>query len=87
MRQYKPHLLVCYPSHLKQILEAASEEDLALLRPKAISVNSEMSTQAERDRVASLLRCTVLDEYSSEELTRIAAQCCQKTYHVFEDIN
>ena len=29
----------------------------------------------------------MLDEYSSEELTRIAAQCRHKTYHVFEDIN
>jgi phenylacetate-CoA ligase len=29
----------------------------------------------------------VLDEYSSEELTRVAAQCRHKTYHLFEDIN
>lgn len=87
LRQYRPHLLVCYPSHLKQILQAASADDLAEMRPQAISVNSEMSTQAERDDVASLLRCTVLDEYSSEELTRIAAQCRHKTYHIFEDIN
>lgn len=87
LRQWKPDLLVCYPSLLKQIVQSATVEDLAHLRPRAISVNSEMSTQAERDEVASLLHCTVLDEYSSEELTRIAAQCRHKTYHVFEDIN
>lgn len=87
LRQCKPHLLVCYPSHLKQILQAASAVDLAKIRPRAISVNSEMSSQAERDEVASLLDCTVMDEYSSEELTRIAAQCRHKTYHIFEDIN
>src|SRR5205085_3749076 len=40
-----------------------------------------------RDYLSSLLNCPVLDEYSSEELTRIAAQCSHKTYHVFEDIN
>lgn len=87
LREFKPHLLVGYPSHLKQLLQVACAGDLAKIRPRAISVNSEMSTQAERDDIASLLDCTVLDEYSSEELTRIAAQCHHKTYHIFEDIN
>ena len=42
--------------------------------------------RARRD-VPCLFGCPVLDEYSSEELTRIAAQCVHLTYHVFEDIN
>jgi phenylacetate-CoA ligase len=46
-----------------------------------------MSTQKERDELADFFGCPVLDEYSSEELTRIAAQCIHKKYHVFEDIN
>jgi hypothetical protein len=46
-----------------------------------------MSTQTERDEMSRLFGCPVLDEYSSEELTRIAAQCVHLTYHVFEDIN
>jgi len=87
LKKVKPDLLVCYPSHLKQILQSTTEADRALIRPKAVSVNSEMSTQAERDYLQTLLGCPVLDEYSSEELTRIAAQCVHKTYHIFEDIN
>jgi len=87
LRRLRPELLVCYPSHLKQILQSASEDELSKIRPRAVSVNSEMSTQAERDYLGSLLKCPVLDEYSSEELTRIAAQCQHKTYHLFEDIN
>ncbi|MEO8377122.1 MAG: hypothetical protein ABI579_05565 [Candidatus Sumerlaeota bacterium] len=83
----KPDLLVCYPSHLKQILQEMTPADRNALHLKFVSVNSEMSTQRERDDMAEFLRCPVLDEYSSEELTRIAAQCTAKNYHVFEDIN
>ena len=87
LRRHRPHLLVCYPSHLKQIAQSLAPGDLELIRPKLVSVNSEMSTQAERDTLAKVFQCPVLDEYSSEELTRIAAQCLCGTYHLFEDIN
>ncbi len=82
---HQPELLVCYPSHLKLIEPLLSAKARAGLR--AVSVNSEMSTQAERDYLAEQLGCPVLDEYSSEELTRIAAQCRCGRYHLFEDIN
>ena len=87
MIETRPHLLVCYPSHLREIAAAMHDKDLAALPLRAISVNSEMSTQAERDDLARRFGCPVLDEYSSEELTRIAGQCRKGTYHVFEDIN
>jgi phenylacetate-CoA ligase len=87
LKARRPHLLVCYPSHLQQIARSASPQDLEAIRPRLISVNSEMSTQAERAALAAQFGCPVLDEYSSEELTRIAAQCRHGTYHVFEDIN
>jgi phenylacetate-CoA ligase len=87
LRTVKPDLLVIYPSILKQVTQVSTDTDRAVCRLKAISVNSEMSTQVERDTIARAFGCPVLDEYSSEELTRIAAQCRHKTYHVFEDIN
>jgi phenylacetate-CoA ligase len=87
IKKTKPHLLVCYPSHLRQIAQQLTEPDLSALDIRSVSVNSEMSTQVERDELARRFRCPVLDEYSSEELTRIAAQCRHGTYHVFEDIN
>jgi len=87
IRAWRPDLLVCYPSHLKQIAQELSDDDLAHIRLSCISVNSEMSTQAERDELARRFGCPVLDEYSSEELTRIASQCLHGTRHVFEDIN
>lgn len=87
LKARKPDLLVCYPSHLKQIEREMTETDLEQVHLRCISVNSEMSTQAERDYLAKRFHCPVLDEYSSEELTRIAAQCRCGTYHLFEDIN
>jgi len=87
LKSGKPDLLVCYPSHLKQIDQQLTDADLAKISLRGISVNSEMSTQAERDYLAKRFRCPVLDEYSSEELTRIAAQCRCGAYHIFEDIN
>ena len=87
LKNAPPDLLVCYPSHLKQIAHAMGSAEPRPISPKLISVNSEMSTQAERDELSLFFGCPVLDEYSSEELTRIAAQCSHKSYHVFEDIN
>jgi phenylacetate-CoA ligase len=87
MISFKPDLLVCYPSHLRQIAQDMTPQDLKRIRLKCISVNSEMSTQQERDALKNIFGCPVLDEYSSEELTRIAAQCLHGNYHIFEDIN
>ncbi len=87
LRRTRPDLLVCYPSHLRQLSHSISHEDLKLIKPLAISVNSEMSTQGERDELAGFFGCGVYDEYSTEELTRVAAQCKTKNYHIFEDIN
>ena len=87
IRETRPHLLVCYPSHLEQIARVLDRKDIPSIPLRAISVNSEMSTQAQRDELSRYFGCPVLDEYSSEELTRIAAQCRHGTYHVFEDIN
>ena len=56
------------------------------LRLRGVSVGSELSTQEERDGWEAALGCAVRDEYSSEELGRIASQCPEKRYHLHEDI-
>lgn len=81
-----PHLLACYPSHLREIATALGPARCRELRLAAISVSSELSTQKERDDLATLFGCGVYDEYSTEELTHVAAQCQHKTYHLFEDV-
>ena len=86
IRQLRPRFLACYPSHLHELAAHLSQGECQQLQLKAISVSSELSTQQERDRLAELFGCAVYDEYSSEELTHIAAQCREKTYHIFEDL-
>jgi len=85
--EVKPDLLICYPSHLRQITEMCSSSVLDSLSPQLVSVSSEMSTKLERDGLSELFGCPVLDNYSSEEFARIASQCLSHTYHVFEDMN
>ncbi len=86
LRGLRPHLLACYPSHLRAIANELGPEGCRRLHLKAISVSSELSTQQERDDLAALFNCGVYDEYSTEELTHVAAQCRDKTYHIFEDV-
>lgn len=87
MRRAPPHLLVCYPSHLRAVTEQMSESDFACIRPVAINVNSEMSCASERHALSERWGAIVFDDYSSEELTQIASQCRHLAYHLFEDIN
>lgn len=87
LRRSPPDLLVCYPSHLRALVDQMTPEDLAIIRPQAINVNSEMSSASERKLLGEKLNAFVFDDYSSEELTRIASQCPHLQYHIFEDIN
>jgi phenylacetate-CoA ligase len=84
--ELRPHLLACYPSHLRALAGELGPAGCRKLELKAISVSSELSTQQERDDLAALFGCGVYDEYSTEELTRVAAQCKARTYHLFEDV-
>lgn len=85
LRRARPHLLTVYPTVLRDLL-AADPGGMASLGLRGASVSSELSTQEERDAWSGLLGCPVRDEYSSEELTRIAAQCPERRYHLMEDI-
>ncbi len=71
-----PHLLVCYPSHFVQRRSSIRwpPRTSASSGSRAVNLNSEMSSAAERKYLSEKLRCFVFDDYSSEELTRIASQ-------------
>jgi phenylacetate-CoA ligase len=86
LRELRPQYLACYPSHLRALAADLGPQGCRQLRLKAISVSSELSTQQERDDLAALFGAGVYDEYSTEELTHVAAQCRSKTYHLFEDV-
>lgn len=85
LRAFRPHVVTCYPTVLRDLI-AADPAGMRSLGLRGVSVSSEASTQNERDAWAEVLGCPVRDEFSSEELTRIAAQCPQRRYHLMEDI-
>ena len=77
------HIISCYPTNLRALipfLGSASPDGRYL----AI-VHSETSSRLERRRWSSELGIPVLDEYSSEEATRIALELPCGHYHVCDD--
>jgi phenylacetate-coenzyme A ligase PaaK-like adenylate-forming protein len=81
----RPHLLHTYPTILRDLL-AAEPRRMRALGLRGVSVGSELSSQEERDGWERTLGCLVRDEYSTEELGRIASQCPAGRYHLHEDI-
>ena len=83
IRRDRPGVVSLYPSYLRQL--AAHCGRLADHGVKLVITHSEHSSAAERAAFAEDFGCPVLDEYSSEELIRIAYQCPHRAYHVEED--
>ncbi|MDG7041559.1 MAG: phenylacetate--CoA ligase family protein [Nitrososphaerota archaeon] len=81
LHEIKPSIISCYPSILNELLPKILDLDSIYL----IVVHSEQSSALEREDWSRKLRVPVLDEYSSEEATRIALQFPCGHYHVCED--
>ena len=82
LRELSPQILSCYPSNLAALLPYADQfKDSVYLTV----THSEASTRAARMEAGQRLHCPVLDEYSSEEATRIALELPCGHYHVCED--
>ncbi len=80
-RRIRPAIVWIYPSRLRDLEEAAA----GLPAPRLISVNSEYSSSAERTRWEKLFRAPVRDQYATEELGIVAAECEARHRHVFSD--
>jgi len=77
----KPQVISCYPTNLKGLMPYWDCFDRRNLN--VVVVHSETST--ERRQWSAELGVPVLDEYSSEEATRIALELPCGHYHVCED--
>jgi phenylacetate-CoA ligase len=81
--EVKPDILSLYPSNLASLIPHLSEGVKSNLR--AVVTHSEMSSKQERAAYAKALGTMVLDEYSSEEMTRIALELPDGNYYLCED--
>lgn len=79
----KPRYISTYPTYLEKI--ASTGVKLSNYGVELVIVHSEQSNAKQRKMLAELLDVNVLDEYSSEELTRIALECPKHQYHLEED--
>ncbi|MGO9234413.1 MAG: phenylacetate--CoA ligase family protein [Methylocella sp.] len=77
-----PHILSCYPSNLEALLPYAEQFNASLY---LAVTHSEYSAKSARQEWSQQLGVPVLDEYSSEEATRIAIELPCGHYHVCED--
>jgi phenylacetate-CoA ligase len=82
LRYLGPKLLSLYPSSLEGLMPHVDEFRSSL---KVAVTHSEYSSRAARQEWARQLGVPVLDEYSSEEATRIALEMPNGNYHVCED--
>jgi phenylacetate-CoA ligase len=85
LKRHKPHLIDAHPSTLLDIARYIKKEDLKYIKPRFITVNSEMSTLEERNYIAGVFGCPVYDEYGSYEVWSIATQCRKHNYHISSD--
>ncbi|HVT62415.1 MAG TPA: hypothetical protein VHD33_02865, partial [Legionellaceae bacterium] len=83
LAEIQPEILSLYPSNLVSIMPHFNPKSLANLQ--LIVTHSEISSPQERKNLSQQLQIPVLDEYSSEELTRIALELQTGIYHICED--
>jgi phenylacetate-CoA ligase len=81
-RRERPAVIAGYPTALRRLISATDAGELNL---KLIVTNSEQSSRLERDQLSAHFGCPVLDEYSTEELTRVAIEMPDGLYYVHED--
>lgn len=83
IRKTRPRYISTYPTYLEKI--ASTGIKLSDYGVELVIVHSEQSNVMQRKMLAEALEVQVLDEYSSEELTRIALECPMHHYHLEED--
>ncbi len=83
LKAVKPKIISTYPTYLEKM--SAYGVNLKEYGVELVVVHSEQSTRKQRNMLEKSLNVKVLDEYSSEELTRIALECPDNIYHLEED--
>lgn len=83
IKKLRPKYISTYPTYLEKI--ASTGIKLSDYGVELVIIHSEQSNEKQRRMLKEALGVEVLDEYSSEELTRIALECPKHHYHLEED--
>ncbi len=83
IRKTHPKIISTYPTYLTKMAKYGM--NLNEYGVELVVVHSEQTTRKFRKLLEEQLNVKILDEYSSEELTRIALECPNNIYHLEED--
>lgn len=83
IKELKPSIISTYPTYLERM--SAVGINLKEYNVNTVIVHSEQSSRKFRTKLEKELNVNIVDEYSSEELTRIALECPYHNYHLEED--
>ena len=83
IKELRPRIISTYPTYLEKI--SSKKIKLSDYGVETVIVHSEQSSRDFRKRLEKELDVKIVDEYSSEELTRIALECPHNHYHLEED--
>lgn len=83
IKELRPKIISTYPTYLERMSEL--DIDLSKFGVHTVIVHSEQSSPDFRAMLEKKLNVIIRDEYSSEELTRIALECPYHNYHFEED--
>lgn len=83
IKELRPRIISTYPTYLQKI--SSKNVDLSSYGVETIIVHSEQSSRSFREKLEKELNVKIVDEYSSEEMTRIALECPYHIYHLEED--
>jgi phenylacetate-CoA ligase len=83
----RPHAIVGYPTHLRDLLRALTDDELRRLRRtlRALYTESELLIPEHRRLLAAGFGVPVFDEYSAFEVLSIAYECRHGGFHVADD--
>lgn len=83
IKELRPKIISTYPTYLEKI--SSTGINLGEYGVDTVIVHSEQSSRSFRSKLEKELNVKIVDEYSSEEMTRIALECPHHTYHLEED--
>lgn len=83
----RPHVVIGYPTHLRELLRALTPHELAALRStlKLLMTESELLVPEHRRALVAGFGVPVFDEYSSWETLNIYYECHRGGRHIAED--
>jgi phenylacetate-CoA ligase len=87
LRQVRPHVLIGYPTMLRELIRMLPPDELDQLRSSLVLLftESELLLPAHRAQLEETFGVPVFDEYSSYETLNITFECASGSAHVAED--